>query len=112
MPVHTLQRADDDPVFRSQHTKGITANVLHARSSGERFRDGSLFSGLSQSTDVNLDELGQSRQHKVPLVSEAISPAALFELRVEMCAHEFNHIRRVGVGIQIEITSKIRPVVK
>src|SRR5580698_1569842 len=112
VPVHALQRADNDAVFRGGYAEKMPAQVNHASARRQRSGDGGLLPGLSQATGMNLHELGQSRYNKIPLVREAISPAAVGERGTEARTHDLDHFVGIGVRIQVQIAPEVRPVIE
>src|SRR5579862_4521309 len=90
----------------------MAVDLRHARARRYRSGYGGLLSSLSQATGVHFNELGQTGDDEIPFIRQTVSPAAVGELGLETCGHDVDHFGGIGVGIQIQVTAKVGPMIE
>jgi hypothetical protein len=75
-------------------------------------RQSLLFAGLAQIAYVDLDQLRHAWQLEIPFIRQTVSPAAWFPYRLELLGHDSLNRTLVCAGVEVQIGSKIGPVVE
>jgi hypothetical protein len=112
VPVHPLQRADDDAIFRRGHPEAVAVDRHCAIAVAKRSRQRRVLACLPQPSDMNFDQLRKAGYYEVPFVGQAVSPTAVGDARLELRLHYGDDLRCFGVGVKIQIAAEIRPVVQ
>ena len=115
--VHVLSGLVHKHVLTAEKPAGLferaaLSNLDDAGTPGERVSDCNLFSSLSQALHVYLNRLRQSWDNKIPFVGQTISPTARGCFSVEAPPHKAEYIRRFCICVQIQIATKIRPMIQ
>ena len=61
---------------------------------------------------MDLDQLGQAGDLKVPFAGEAVAPASVFHGGAEAFGHQLDDLAGAGAGEEIEVAAEIGPVIE
>lgn len=76
MPVHPLQRSDDNALLGRWHPEIHSKHRLGNPPGYKTLGHGNVFPGLSQALHVYLDRFRQAANCKVPLIGQPVAPAS------------------------------------
>ena len=74
--------------------------------------EGGLLPRLTEPSDMDFDHFRQSGHDKIPLVGQSVAPAALGNFAHELRIHDLDDFRSVSIGIEVEVTSEVRPMIQ
>jgi hypothetical protein len=107
-----LQGTNDEAIFRRRNAEGLTIQLDRAGVGDERIGDRDLLSGLAETRDVNLDELGKPGNNEIPFIGKAIAPTSGVWMRFELALHDGYDVGGLGVGKEVEIVAQVGPVIE
>ena len=114
MPVHALQGADDDAIFRRRHVKANVRGSGRSRAGGDGTGDGSLFSRFAPGVRCELRPVradpGTTKFH---LLARRSPQLRFVHLRAGMSRPSLElHACGFGIRVEIEIAAQVGPMIQ
>src|SRR5215469_7369425 len=112
MAVHPLQGSSHDSFFRSGNIKRMPVELHDQTPIDEAISQPDMFAHLTETAYMHLDRFAQAGYRKIGFVGYAVAPASRFDPGIEFPGENAHDLGTFAGGKQIEIISKIRPVVQ
>src|SRR5579883_2103310 len=103
--IHTLQCSHYNSLFWSWDKEASAIKRSNYSAADKALRQPGVLASLAQPLCMDFDRFWQSRDGKVPLVREAISPAPRLNRGLEFFYQDISNFVLVSSGIEIEIVA-------